>query len=117
MLGFDGSAEDVNALFDSMDPDGSGSLSLDELTKELKRGGGAVVGNPKSGGGRAAAKGGGPAPSSAHPDLSPMAACALEQLAPRTTRMLEHLKEWDDEGTGEFTKREFRQGCQARAPL
>ena len=36
MLGLDVPAEDVDALFDSCDPDGSGMLELNELTRVLK---------------------------------------------------------------------------------
>ena len=36
-LGYNGSAEDVDLVFDSMDPDGSGSLMYNELQALLKR--------------------------------------------------------------------------------
>ena len=36
-LGYEGSAEDVDLVFDSMDPDGSGSLAYKELQELLKR--------------------------------------------------------------------------------
>ena len=39
-LGLEVPKEDVNKLFDSWDPDGSGSLEFQELNKILKRGGG-----------------------------------------------------------------------------
>ena len=36
MLGLDVPVEDVDALFDTWDPDGSGMLELKELTRVLK---------------------------------------------------------------------------------
>ena len=39
-LGLEVARSEVDALFDVFDPDGSGSLTLSELTKQLRRGGG-----------------------------------------------------------------------------
>ena len=39
MLGFDVPRKEVDALFDSWDPDGSGELDLNELNKVQWRGG------------------------------------------------------------------------------
>ena len=38
LLGFHAPRSAVDALFDSMDPDGSGSISYDELNSLLRRG-------------------------------------------------------------------------------
>ena len=39
MLGLEVPTRDVDALFDSWDPDGSGSLEMSELQKQLRGGG------------------------------------------------------------------------------
>ena len=43
MMGLEVAREDVDALFDSWDPDGSGILELNELQKQLRRGGGVAL--------------------------------------------------------------------------
>ena len=48
------SKEEVDALFDSFDPDGSGSINYNELNKALRRRGAELA--PRNNGGRVAAK-------------------------------------------------------------
>ena len=126
MLGFDGSAEDVNALFDSMDPDGSGSLSLSELNKQLRRGAGVqldaslqpgAVGEieTESSNKYALRKGEQQKTTSyllrgfdidEDSDV-PVHLQLRDGLSKHAVRVIDLFREWDEDGSGAVSKREF----------
>ena len=127
MLGLDVPKVEIDALFDEWDPDGSGNLSLKELNSVLKSGSGLVDHSEdarrdeekgrenkfqlrKGLSKRGSALG--------NIDLDedselPVREQLKEILKKNSTRIIDLFKEWDEDGDGSVSKKEFRKAMSA----
>ena len=133
LIGLDLPRTEIDGVFDTWDPDGSGEIGLDELNKILRRGGevqldasqkpgakGAIGTQSKTrhalrrGGG---AKGGGAQQAltrSLADQEGPVDATQLRDiLSQNAVRVIDLFKEWDEDGDGTVSKKEFRKAIPA----
>ena len=134
-LGLEVPKEDVNKLFDSWDPDGSGSLEFQELNKILKRGGGRVEKKRKTDAITQAELASAPPPEKSQAQLRRERTAATRgertallrglvldrkegappiqdqlraALSEHAVRIIDLFREWDSDLSGAVDKKEFR---------
>ena len=132
LIGFDVPRKEIDALFDEWDPDGSGTIELNELNKFLRRGnevtldkslqaGGAGKIEMKSKTKHALRKG-----SLSQAGNKVLAGVRLQATADKSiqeqlrdvltkhaVRVIDLFKEWDEDGDGTVSKKEFRKAVPA----
>ena len=101
-LGLEVPVEEVDGLFDSFDPDGGGSIEYAELSVALR--------NQKPG---AAGKKGAALASTVAIDPDGNVQEQLRDiLTANAVRVIDLFRDWDDDGDGTVSKREFRKAMQ-----
>ena len=128
LLGLDVPKKDIDALFDSWDPDGSGKLEMKEVEKRLRRGseiqldakmqaGAAGKIETKSMNKHASRKGmlkeGSRGTSMRNVNLSassdkPIQEQLRDALSKQGVKVINLFREWDEDGDGTVSKKEFR---------
>ena len=131
LIGLDLPRKEIDGVFDTWDPDGSGEIGLDELNKILRRGAEVSLDASQKAGGKGAismqskpkhalrkggAKGGTQqalARSLADQEGPVDAVQLREILSQNAVRVIDLFKEWDEDGDGNVTKKEFRKAIPA----
>jgi len=132
LIGFDVPRKEIDALFDEWDPDGSGTIELGELTKFLRRGGEIELDKSLQAGGKGkiemkskakhalrkgALQGAGNKVLAGVKLMATADRSIQDQLRDVLTknavRVIDLFKEWDEDGDGTVSKKEFRKAVPA----
>ena len=129
LIGLDLPRKEIDGVFDTWDPDGSGEIGLNELNTILRRGADVQLdASPRKGGAlsmeskpkhalrKGGAKGGTQqalARSLAEQEGPVDAVQLREILSQNAVRVIDLFKEWDEDGDGNVTKKEFRKAIPA----